>query len=141
MTEERNDIQVQEENLQQTETTETNSWEYAFENEVWLTPLIDIYENENDYVVVASMPGSSKDKIKVKVEEGYLSLMARTDYVDELKNNTFILKERKPGNFYRKFKLGNTVDVEKIDASYENGMLKVVLAKHENAKPKEIAIK
>lgn len=116
------------------------TWEEALEKESWVAPLADIYETTDDYYLVANMPGSSKENIKIKLEEGSLIIMGRINY-DEVKKRKYVLKETEFGNFYRKFNIAESIDESKIDASYEGGQLIVKLPKHDRVKPKTISIK
>jgi HSP20 family protein len=116
------------------------NWEEALEKESWVAPLADIYETTDDYYLVANMPGSSKENIKIKLEEGSLIIMGRINY-DEVKKRKYVLKETEFGNFYRKFNIAESIDESKIDASYEGGQLIVKLPKHDRVKPKTISIK
>lgn len=119
---------------------EEKSWEEALENESWVAPLVDIYETEDDFYLTAIMPGVEKKDVKIKMEEGNLILMGRINYNETL-NRKYVLKESESGNYYRKFKISDSVDNTKIDASFENGILNVKLPKHERIKPKNIEIK
>jgi HSP20 family protein len=116
------------------------SWEESLENESWVAPLADIYETEDDFYLTANMPGSSKENIKIKLEDGSLIVMGRINY-DEVKERKYIMKETEFGNYYRKFKITDSIDENKIDASYESGQLIVKLPKHDRVKPKTISIK
>ena len=49
-----------------TKVEESNSWEYALENESWIAPLVDIYETDDDYVLIANMPGVNREDVKIK---------------------------------------------------------------------------
>lgn len=123
-----------------TKVEETKTWEDALEKESWVAPLIDIYETNDDFFLVANMPGVSREDVKVKIEEGDLIIMGRINFKDEI-SRKYILKEIDSSNFYRKFKLSESVDEEKIDAKLENGRLTIHLPKVERVKPKTIEIK
>ncbi len=116
------------------------SWEEALEKESWVAPLIDIYETNDDYFLVANMPGVNKEDVVVKVEDGDLVIMGRIDFQNEL-NRKYLVKEIDTSNYYRKFNLSDSIDEEKIDAKLENGKLFVHLPKVERIKPKMIEIK
>ncbi len=116
-------------------------WEASFENETWIAPLVDIVETDDNFVLVAYMPGVSKDNAQVKLEDNNIVLMGRLDRYEELKNARYIVKEQEFGNYYRKFNLSDSIDETKIEAEMENGILTVVLPKHERIKPKNIEIK
>lgn len=116
------------------------SWEEALENECWVAPLVDIYETDNDYFLTAFMPGVRKENLKIKLEDNHLVIMGRIDY-DEAVNRKYVLKETETANYYRRFKISDSIDESKIDAKFENGVLEVKLPKHERVKPKLIEIK
>jgi HSP20 family molecular chaperone IbpA len=116
------------------------SWDEALEKESWVAPLIDIYETADDYFLTAQMPGVSKEEMKIKLEEGHLVIMGRVNYNDS-DDCKYIMKETETGNFYRRFKISDSIDEQKIDASLENGILNIRLPKHDRVKPKTIEIK
>jgi len=116
------------------------SWDEALEKESWVAPLIDIYETTDDYFLTAQMPGVAKEDMKIKLEEGHLVIMGRVDY-NESVDHKYIMKETESGNFYRRFKISDSIDEQKIDATLENGILNVKLPKHDRVKPKTIEIK
>ena len=98
-----------------------------FQKEAVFAPFVNIYETSNDFVLVANMPGVSKDDVKLKL--------------DEAVNRKYILNEAGGGNYFRKFKISNSIDESKIDAKFENGQLVVTLPKHDRIKPRSINIK
>lgn len=128
------------ESLPSGEVINKKSWDEALERESWIAPLVDIYETQDDYFLSAQMPGVKKEDVKIKLEEGNLVIMGRIDYELNV-NNKYVLKETEIGNFYRRFKISDSVDETKIDAKLENGVLNVKLPKHDRLKPKSIEIK
>jgi len=128
------------ENKEMVKIHESNNWDEALENESWIAPVVDIYETEDDYFLVAKMAGVSKENVKIKLEDGSLIVMGRINY-DETVNRKYVLKETQTGNYYRKFKLSNSIQEEKIEANLENGILNIKLPKHDRVKPKTIEIK
>ncbi|MGE5430746.1 MAG: Hsp20/alpha crystallin family protein [Syntrophomonadaceae bacterium] len=126
--------------LVQVQETQKASWDEALEKESWVGPLVDIYETEDAYTLIADMPGVSKDNVRIKLEDGELVIMGRIDYYDRTGKN-YILNETQIGNYYRKFHISDGVDDSKIDARLENGQLKIHMPKHERLKPKNIEIK
>ena len=116
------------------------SWDEALEKESWVAPLIDIYETTDDYFLTAQMPGVSKEDMKIKLEEGHLVIMGRVNY-SETYDRKYVMKETETGNFYRRFKISDSIDEQIIDATLENGILHVKLPKHDRVKPKTIEIK
>jgi HSP20 family molecular chaperone IbpA len=120
------------------ETTE-NIYD-ILEKETAMAPLVDIYENDNEFILVASMPGVAKENLHLKSEENSLIIFGRVNY-DEMNRRKYILNENGFGNYFRKFRISESIDDSKISATFENGQLIVSLPKHERAKPKSIAIK
>lgn len=121
-------------------TQSDNSWDEAFSNEPWTAPLVDVYESENDYYLIASMPGVSRENLKIKLEDENLVIMGRINY-KEILNRKYILKETESGNYYRRFRISDNVDIQKIEASFGNGQLVLKLGKLERLKPRIIEIK
>jgi HSP20 family molecular chaperone IbpA len=118
---------------------EQKSWLDVLGNQRSIAPLVDIYETENDFVLVANLPGVSKENIHLKLEENTLSIFGKINY-DESINRKYLLNENLIGNYYRIFRLSESIDQTKIDAKYENGQLFVNLPKHERIKPRTINI-
>ncbi|MGK9476016.1 Hsp20/alpha crystallin family protein [Melioribacter sp. OK-6-Me] len=116
------------------------SWEEALEKESWVAPLVDIYETDNDFYLNAYLPGVSKENLKIKLEDEQLIIMGRINF-DEAVNRKYVLKETETGNFYRSFKIGDSIDESNIEARLENGILEIKLPKHERIKPRTIEIK
>lgn len=118
---------------------ESIDWNEALENESWVAPLVDIYETEENFFLIASMPGVAKNAAHVKLENGSLVMMGRIEY-EEVTKRKYVLQENELGNYYRKFNVSDSIDSNKIDARFENGQLTVTLPKHERIKPKTISI-
>lgn len=125
--------------LKSADDEKVDSWDYALEHETWITPIIDIFESDDNFTVIAKMPGVEKENLKIKLEDGNLVIMGRIDY-DNLINKNYVLKESEIGNYYRKLKLSKGIDLDKIDAQLTNGQLLVLLPKQSGIKPKSIEI-
>ena len=119
---------------------DTKKWDEALENEEWREPFANIFETDDDYVLIIDLPGVAKENVKIKVENAALVVMGRIDYRNAV-NQNYILRESIVSNFYRKFNLMDSIIVEKIDAELKDGQLKVTLPKHERVKPRVINIK
>jgi HSP20 family protein len=104
-----------------------------------ILPASDIYENEEEYVMIVNMPGVSRNEVQVKVVDESLIVFGKINYEDVV-NREYILNENELGNFYRKFKISASIDKEKISARYDNGQLVVNLPKSEKIKPRTIDI-
>ena len=122
-----------------TEVKEQNSWQNLLETERSVMPLVDLFETDDEFVLVANMPGVDKDDIHVNLDEKTISLFGKIDYESAL-TKKYILNENVVANYYRKFKLADSIDVSKIDAKYENGQLIVSLPKNDKSKPRIINI-
>jgi len=119
---------------------EHNEWEKILEIERSCDPLVDIYETDDEYVLIANLPGVKKENIKLHIEDGSLSIFGKINYEESIRRK-YILNESNLANFYRKFKLSDSVDIEKIEATYENGQLFISLPKHDSVKPRNISVK
>ena len=102
---------------------------------------IDVIEKENAFEIQAELPGINKDDLNVTLEDGVLTIAAETNAkkVEET-DGKVLRRERRYGKFSRSLTVGKDVDENNIDASYKDGVLKLVLAKAEQAQPKKIAI-
>ena len=118
---------------------EAQDWETVLENECTVAPLVDIYETDDDFAIVANMPGVTKENVKLKLEEESLTIFGKINY-DEAVSRKYVLNENAVGNYYRKFRISNSIDETKISAKYENGQLIVNLPKHDRLKPRTINI-
>lgn len=110
-----------------------------FINEINYAPRVNIYENQDDFVLTANIPGVSKENVKLKVEDGFLTISGKINFEDAI-NKKYILNEAEIGNYFRKFKISGNIDETKIVAKYENGQLIVSLPKHDRIKPRTINI-
>jgi HSP20 family molecular chaperone IbpA len=104
-----------------------------------ISPVVDIYETENDFVLVANLPGVERTDIQVKLDNNSLVIFGKINFKDAV-NRNYILNENEIGNYFRSFKISDSIDKEKIKARYDNGQLIVTLPKHEKAKPRKIDI-
>jgi len=103
-------------------------------------PAVDIYEHEGNIVLTAELPGVDPKDVDIRVENNVLTLRGERKWSDEVQRESYHRVERAYGTFARSFTLPNVVDTEKIKADFEDGMLKLVLPKREEAKPKQISI-
>ena len=93
----------------------------------------DIKETENEYIILAELPGVNKDNINIEVDENYMTITAVNDEIIEEEKNNYIRKERRSGRFQRSFNISD-VKADEIRAKYENGILEIVLPKAEKGK-------
>ena len=101
--------------------------------EVILSPPVDICENKNDYVLVFNMPGMKNENVEVKVIDNELYIEEKKGKKRTKKRNA-ILEEIEKGRFFRKFRLTSEINYEEIEANLEDGILTVSLPKRKEEK-------
>jgi HSP20 family protein len=120
------------------------SWPSLGENgsvtSAWI-PAVDVVENKEGVRITVELPGVKPEDVKLSVENSVLTIRGEKRATYEEKTDRMHRFERQYGSFERTFSLPSTVDVEHIDARYDNGVLTVDLPKAERAKPKQIEIK
>ena len=116
-------------------------WNFPVRDTRNWSPAVDVKETDNSFVLTADIPGLTKKDIQVNVANGKLSISGERTYETDQENDNYHYRERRFGTFDRSFKLPDTVDEEKISASFKNGILIVALPKHANILPKEREIK
>ena len=104
------------------------------------TPAVDVYEDEHNLVLKLEVPGMNDEDLKVSLENNSLTVSGERKLEKEEKEENFHRIERRYGTFTRTFRLPSTVDPEKVEAAYDQGVLKITLAKRAEAKPKTIKI-
>jgi HSP20 family protein len=105
------------------------------------SPLVDIAEDEKEYLIKVELPEVQKDDVKVTVENGTLTLRGERKAEKEEKGRKFHRMERFYGRFERSFSIPEDADGGNVKAEYKDGVLRVHLAKSEKAAPKQIEIK
>jgi HSP20 family protein len=104
-------------------------------------PAVDIYETENDGLVLkAELPDMKREDISVVVENNTLTLKGERKFASELKKEQFQRVERAYGTFSRSFTLPQTVDATKIAADYKNGVLTITLPVRAESRPRTINV-
>ena len=104
-------------------------------------PAVDIYEtNEKDVVVKVEVPDMKREDIKVTFENNVLTIEGERKASDEVKNEQYHRIERRYGAFRRSFTLPASVDGSRVQAAYQDGILKVTLPQRPEAKPRQITI-
>ena len=104
-------------------------------------PLVDIVEDDNEYLIKAELPEVKKEDVKVTVQDDVLTISGERTFEKEEKGRKYHRMERAYGSFARSFTLPEDADGEKLAAEFKNGVLKVHLPKSEKAKPKSIEVK
>jgi len=103
-------------------------------------PLVDIVEDEKEYLIKAELPEIKKDDISVKVEKGILSITGERKFEKEENEKKYHRVERSYGHFTRTFSLPDDADAEHVKAEFKDGVLLVHVQKAEKAKPKQIEV-
>lgn len=104
-------------------------------------PLVDISEDEKEYLIKAELPEIKKEDIKVTVHDDVMTISGERKYEKEEKGKKYHRVERAYGSFTRSFTLPEDADGSKISAECKDGILRVRLPKTEKAKAKAVEIK
>lgn len=111
------------------------------ESSMWnWNPVVDIYDNDENIIIKAELPGIDKDNIVVDVKGRVLTLKGERSSENEVKEDKYYRRERAFGNFERVFIMPAEIDPNKIKADYKNGVLKINIPKPEEHKPRQISI-
>lgn len=100
---------------------------------------VDLYREDEHYVLNADLPGIDPGSVDVDVDGQLLTIRAQRTHATQ-SGAKWLVQERPAGTYLRQFSLGEGVDTERISASYDNGVLSVVIPVSEKAKPRKIAI-
>ena len=105
------------------------------------SPSVDVHENENQIMLRAELPGLAEEDVELTVDKGRLTIQGEKRLEKEDTDGDYRSIESHYGSFYRSFPLPDSVDQDKIEARFDNGVLSVVLPKTEEAQPKRIEVK
>lgn len=103
-------------------------------------PPVDISEDDHNITLQAEIPGVKQEDLNITLENNVLTISGERKFKEEEKKENFHRIERRYGKFTRSFTLPASVDPENVNAVFENGLLKITLAKREEFKPKQITI-
>ena len=104
-------------------------------------PAVDISEDDDNFFLNVELPGLTKDDVKVKYEEGVLTITGEKKAEKEDKDRNYHRIERSYGKFERSFRITSQILADKINADFSNGVLSITLPKADEVKPKEIEVK
>jgi HSP20 family protein len=113
----------------------------------WLTekpgfvPTVDLVESENEFAVTVDLPGLKPEEVNVELKNGNLWITGKREEEKEEKGKTYHRVERRHGEFRRILPFTTPIEEEKIEAKFENGVLKITVPKGEEAKTKHIEVK
>ncbi len=102
-------------------------------------PAVNLYEREHEVVIVADMPGVSEKNVELTVEQQTLTISGKSEWAEPA-GHELRYREFSPVEYRRVFSLTSDLDQENIKASMKNGVLTVMLAKSEKAKPRKIVV-
>lgn len=103
-------------------------------------PAVDIREEADNFVIYADIPGVDPADIDVHMENGTLSISGERSKITKEEHDGYKRTERVRGNFLRRFSLPDSADAERIAAKCRNGVLEVVIPKHEKLQPRKISV-
>ena len=108
--------------------------------EMGWVPAIEVFEREDKFVVKAEIPGMKEEDIDVSVVGDTLTIKGERKAESEVKEEDYYCCERSFGSFSRSISVPSNVDADKIEASYDDGVLEVNLPKVPEVKPKKISV-
>lgn len=111
----------------------------CIETSTW-SPLVDIKEEKDCFLVIADIPGVKREDISISLEQHVLTLKGERQFEKTEQHQGYTRRERSQGQFYRRFSLPQTADDAKITARYANGVLEIKIPKKEAAAEKKIEI-
>ncbi len=106
-----------------------------------LSPRIDVSETDAEYKIEAELPGINQKEIDVKIDNNILTIKGKKEDTKEEKDKNYHLRERYYGMFQRSISLPSNIEPDKIDASFKNGVLHIVVPKNDKRTPKKIEIR
>jgi HSP20 family protein len=109
--------------------------------EMEVSPSVDIFEDKDEVVVKAEIPGMVKEDVDVNIAENTLTISGEKKKEEKVEKKDYYCLERSYGSFSRSFHLPSDVQTEKAKATFKNGILEIRLPKTEEAKKKEIKVK
>jgi HSP20 family protein len=105
----------------------------------WMPP-VDIRETQDELIFVAELPGFTKDEVQITLENDVLTISGERKLEKNVANESWHRMERAYGSFARAFTLPSNVATDKVNATFRDGLLQVMVPKQEQAKPRKISI-
>jgi HSP20 family protein len=102
---------------------------------------VDVYETDNAFVVEARVPGVNPDDLDITVTEESLTIKGKFALAEDAQERQWLSRELWYGDFARVLTLGSAVDVNKVEASFKNGLLTLTIQKREEIKPKSVKVR
>ena len=104
-------------------------------------PAVDIKEEDNRFLIKADIPGVDPKDIEITMEDGVLTIKGDRVTEKDEKRDDYRRVERSRGTFYRRFSLPDTANADKIEAKGRDGVLEIVIPKHDKVLPRRINVK
>lgn len=105
-------------------------------------PALDVYETVDKFVVTAELPGIESEDVEVSVEDSTLTIKGQREFFyKDATEDSFQRIERRYGAFSRTLSMPTTADTERVEASFNKGVLTIELPKREEAKPKKVTVR
>ena len=102
---------------------------------------IDMYETDENVVLRASVPGVKPEEVDITITGNTLTIKGETKHEEEVKKENYFRQERSYGTFTRTITLPSSLETDKAEATFENGVLSLTIPKAEEMKPKQIKVK
>ena len=115
-------------------------WNFPAKRTDW-APAVDVKETDDLFLITADIPGLTKKDVKVNIANSKITIAGDVKVDAGEDNSRYHYRERRYGSFKRTFNLPESINEEKISASFKNGILEIALPKHENVLLKEREIK
>lgn len=110
----------------------------AVEDRAWVAPLVDVYENDNEVLLIADLPGVTRESLDINLDKDQLTIVGRI--IEETVGHV-VGQEYQAVDYRRSFMLPNGIDAAKISAELSQGVLNLRLPKSEAVKPRQIEVK
>ncbi len=106
----------------------------------WGGPALNVYEDGDELIVEAQLPGMKPEDLDINVEQGVLTISGQTTAEEERKERNYLIREHRTGRFSRSLRLPATYNPDACQANVEHGVLRLSFPKSEAAKPRRIQI-
>lgn len=104
------------------------------------TPVVDIKDEKDKFVIHADVPGVKANDIEVNLEKGILTIKGKREYEQKEEKDNYVHVERSKGSFMRRFSLPDSVDADNIEASTKDGVLEIILHKTRESGARKITV-
>ncbi|MDH5769077.1 MAG: Hsp20/alpha crystallin family protein [Nitrospirota bacterium] len=115
--------------------------EIKWPTDVEVHPSVDIFENKDEVIVKAELPGIAKEDVNVNITENTITLSGEKKKEEKVEKKDYYRLERSYGSFSRSFRLPSDVQTEKAKATFKDGLLEIRVPKTEEAKKKQVKVK